>query len=212
MREHPTHLTVNREKVFTHGPSASLALVDVETYPAFVGKGADHLDMLAHMSTQMQALTAVTWTSPERALSLHFLVIEGGRPVSEVAPFHYTATASGWVRTSGSLCFTDQEHLQHCARDRSIDLLNGAGLSKAFRPRVLEVPPGIYSVLILDQSPDSKGAVDPSRAQAKVHYSVLLRHYPFPAPRLVPVRLPGFTLGKPAAEESETVERRSYGW
>jgi len=41
---------------------------------------------------------------------------------------------------------------------------------------------------------------------------VLLRHYPFPAPRLVPVRLPGFTLGKPAAEESETVERRSYGW
>ncbi len=40
-------MELNQEKTFAHDTGESLALVDVETYPAFVGKKADRLDMMA---------------------------------------------------------------------------------------------------------------------------------------------------------------------
>ncbi len=62
MRSHLTHtLSLNEETVLVHNAREYLALVDLETYPPFVARRPDRLDMMAHFSAQMRALTAVAW-------------------------------------------------------------------------------------------------------------------------------------------------------
>ena len=76
----PSHLThtleKDRDSVHLSVPSESLALVDVESYPAFIGKKADYFDLMAHLSAQMQALTILPWKAPDHALKLELLLAE----------------------------------------------------------------------------------------------------------------------------------------
>ena len=196
MRTYSTHtLEANGEEVFTHGPSESLAIVDLESYESFVDKNADLLDLMAHLQRQMTVLTAVAWRVPRESLNLHLVLAEDHRPMEQMTQANRHAVASGWVRThGGQLCLTNHDRLYDCAQDRRHDLLHGGPLPKLSRPHLLHVPPGVYSVHVFYDplSRNGYGVKTKSGAASPVHSTILLRHYAFPAPRLTPMRLPGF--------------------
>jgi hypothetical protein len=186
MRSYSTHtLAIDREAAFSHGPSEALALVELETYPPFVGEHADHLDMMAHLADQMKALTAVAWDAPGSTFNLRLVLTEDDQVVQRMARFPSDMIASGWVRSYGRLCLTSYDRLVDCAHDRALDLLHAGHEARSSRPRVLKVPPGTYWVLVLHDIP-----LQVARPRTVPNYTVLLRHYPFPPPRLLPVRLP----------------------
>jgi len=184
-------LEPDQDEYLVHCPSEYLAIVDLESYRTFVGKDADHLDMMAHLHNQMKALTAVAWGAPQRALNFRIRVTEDDRVVDHAGYTRHTTTASGWVRTDGHLVLTSHDRLFDCAQHRTHDLFQGRRLSKLSRPRLLRVPPGIYAVLVYYHFPfpDPDWADGESWSEPKIHYTVLLRHYPFPPPRVAPVRL-----------------------
>jgi hypothetical protein len=196
MRTYSTHtLESDRDEIFTHGPSESLAIVDLESYESFVGKDADRLDLMAHLCGQMSALTAMVWETPRKMLSLRLVLTEDYRALEQMTQSNRSASASGWVRThSGQLCLINHDRLYDCAHDRRHGLLRGDPLPKLSRPRLLNVPPGVYSVHVFyDPLPrNSYGGESKSGAESQVRSTVILRHYAFPAPRLTPMRLPGF--------------------
>jgi hypothetical protein len=180
-------------KIVAHHPREYFALVDIETYPAFAGPDADHLDIMAHLHTQARALTAVAWGAPDATLHLRFYLTENDQLVNRLAPSGCGTTASGWVRTtSGQLCLTSHDRLVDCARHRDHGLLRRQRLPRNDRPILLNVPPGTYSVLVLFHLPFAALPSHPvPGAPIPVHYTVLLRHYALPAPRVAPIRLPG---------------------
>ena len=144
-----THMLQMGEKmVLSHSGHEYLALVDVESYPSFVAKDVDHLDMMAHLYNQMKALTAVAWGAPGKQLNVRFILTENDRTADHVAPRECHTTASGWVRTSGRICFTSHDRLYDCAHHRAHAVLREERLPKNSRPHVLAVPPGIYSVRV----------------------------------------------------------------
>jgi len=184
---------MGQETILTHSPREYLALVDVESYPAFVAKETDHLDMVAHLYAQMKALTAVAWGAPGEVLRILLHLTEDDRVIERMASAHGPIFASGYVRTAGQLCFTSHDRLFDCARHRTHDVLREERLPKNARPHVLTVPPGVYSVQVFYHlaSPNGGDGDGRSAAEPKAHFTVILRHYPFPPPRAAPVRLPG---------------------
>jgi hypothetical protein len=179
--------------VLSHSGHEYLALVDVESYPSFVAKDVDHLDMMAHLYSQMRALTAVAWGAPGKILNVRFMLTEHDRTADHIHFSECRTTASGWVRTSGRLCFTSHDRLFDCAHHRTHNVLREERLPKNSRPHVLAVPPGIYSVQVFYHLPFPYGGGTSSVPSTKprIHFTVILRHYAFPAPRVAPVRLPG---------------------
>jgi hypothetical protein len=194
VRSYSTHtLQVGGSVVLSHAGHEYLAVVDVESYPSFVARDVDHLDMIAHLYVQMKALTAVAWGAPGRMLNVRFLLTEDDRTADHVAPSGCLTTASGWVRTSGRLCFTSHDRLFDCAHHRTHDVLREERLPKNSRPHVLAVPPGIYAVQVFYHYPFPYGGGSQTvpSATPKIHFSVILRRYAFPAARVAPARLPG---------------------
>ena len=202
MRSYSTHtLQAGEGVVLSHSGHEYLALVDVESYPSFVARDVDHLDMMAHLYGQMKALTAVAWGAPGQALNVRFLLTQDDRTADHVHFSECRTTASGWVRTSGRLCFTSHDRLFDCAHYRTHAVLREERLPKNLRPHVLAVPPGIYSVQVFYHFPFPYGGGTQAgtSAKPKIHFSVILRHYAFPAPRAAPVRLPGLSAYPQAA-------------
>ncbi len=175
---------MNQEKAFAHEPGESLALVDVETYPVFIDKKADRLDMMAHFSNQMQALTILSWKAPARTRHFRLLLTENDHLVDRIARSSPAQIASGNLRTYGQICLATHEQLFDCARHRTHDLFHRAPRSKIARPRLLDVSPGVYSITLYYHAPSLA-----SGEKSEVDYTVVLRHYPFPPPRVAPVRL-----------------------
>lgn len=195
MRSYITHtLERDREETFEHHPSEYVAIVDVESYPAFVARDIDHLDMMAHLQNQMNALTAVAWGAPNRNLHLRFLLTEDHRAIDRLMHSHYSTSASGWVRTNGQLCFASHDRLFDCAIHRTHGLLRHQKLTKNSKPHVLNVPAGIYSVQVFYHFAFPYGGEITQSGklpEPKNHYTIILRHYAFPAPRVTPIRLNG---------------------
>lgn len=181
------------EVVLSHSGHEYLALVDVESYPSFVSNEVDHLDMMAHLFGQMRALTAVAWGAPGRELNVRFIVTDHDRAANHVTLSECRTTASGWVRTSGRLCFTSHDRLFDCAHHRTHRVLREQRVPKNSRPHVLAVPPGVYSVQVYYHLPFPYGGGIQSASSTKpaIHFTVILRHYAFPKPRVAPTRLPG---------------------
>ena len=198
MRSHLTHtLSLNEETVLVHNAREYLALVDLETYPAFVGEETDHLDMVAHLSEQMRSLTAVAWGAPSKTLNIRFRVTEDDHMVQHTATHDCHTTASGTLRThEGRLCLTSHDRIVDCACHRNRRVLREQRrLSIEALPHVLLVPPGIYQVHIFYHFsfPFGGGDMWHHPTEPKVHFTVILRHYSFPPPRVAPVRLSGLT-------------------
>jgi hypothetical protein len=194
VRSYSTHtLQMGEGLVVSHASHEYLALVDVESYPSFVSREVDHLDMMAHLFGQMRALTAVAWGAPGAMLNVRFVLTEDDRTADHVAPSDCRTFASGYVRTGGRLCFTSHHRLFDCAQHRTHNVLREERLPKDARPHVLAVPPGIYSVQVFYHLAFPYGGGDQSVPSAKppIHFTVILRHYAFPAPRVAPTRLPG---------------------
>ena len=186
-------LQMNRDEAFHLAPTDSLALVDMESYQAFVGKQADDLDMMVHLHNQMNALTAFAWDVREKSLNLRF-VLTGDHQIMERITFaNRPPSASGTIRTHGRLCLVSHERLLDCARNSRHDLLRGGHLPKAGRPRILNVPSGIIYVLVYYRFPypDGNHPGYATQAAARHDYTIFLHHYPHPAPRVAPVRLTG---------------------
>jgi len=190
----PSHLThtleKDRDSVHLSVPSESLALVDVESYPAFIGKKADYFDLMAHLSAQMQALTILPWKAPDHALKLELLLAENDL-IIERTQAHRVMIASGNVRTYGQLCLVTHEQLFDSARQRTRGLLRDSRPPKNARPRLLHVPPGIYAISVYYHTsyPHENWSPEIAEATPKADYTVLLRRYPFPPPRVAPIRL-----------------------
>jgi hypothetical protein len=203
----PEMIEMNGETVLAHGECESLALVDVETYPAFVGAKADRLDMMAHLSEQMRALTVLSWKAPETARRFRLLLTENDFLVERIGRSHPAQIASGNLRIYGRVCFATHEYLYDCARHRTHDLLKIGARSKIPRPQLLEVPPGVYAVTLYYHAPFQEGQDVPETrgSETEIDYTVILRHYAFPPPRVAPVRLSaGFLpwVGEEAASEA----------
>jgi hypothetical protein len=191
-----THtLQMGEGVVLSHAGHEYLALVDLESYPSFVAKDVDHLDMMAHLYCQMKALTAVAWGAPGKTLNVRFMLTEDDRTADHIAFSECRTTASGWLRTNGRVCFTSHDRLFDCAHHRTHDVLREERLPKNSRPHVLAVPPGIYSVQVFYHFAFPYGGGTPAepsaRSKIQTHFTVILRHYAFPAPRAAPTRLPG---------------------
>jgi len=183
MRSSLTHqLEKEGDEVRIHAASESLALVDAETYPAFIGKGADYFDLMAHLSGQMQALTAMAWKAPNKALNLT-VRLTGDDQIFERTRANRFMIASGHVRSYGELCLTTHERLFDSARHRTHALLRAGRLPRLSPSRLLHVPPGIYAISVYYSALPSEAA--------PADYAVLLHHYPFPPKRVAPVRLSG---------------------
>ena len=98
-----------REFSFEHPTQACLALVDLESYPAapeFADRNFDRLDLLQHLCTQMDALTATMWETPDANLRLRFLWAPDQHIVNQLSHSGHHVFAAGWVRSSDSLSET----------------------------------------------------------------------------------------------------------
>jgi len=184
-------LEIGQDRNLVHAANESLALVDVETYPVFVDKKADRLDLMAHLSNQMQALTAFSWKAPETARRFRLLLTENDFLVERIGRANPAQIASGNLRTYGQVALVTHAHLFDFARHRTHDLLRSSPRAKMPPPQILEVPPGVYSIALYYHAPfhqqvDSHGA--PASGPA-IDYTLIMRHYAFPPPRVAPVRL-----------------------
>jgi hypothetical protein len=172
-----------------HQAKSYLAIVDLESYPPIDVDNADYLDLLSHMCGQTQALNAVLWETPPSALNLKIRLTDSPRLSNELTRTH-RLVFDGSVRTiNGQLCLTDDEQLLATSHRRNQDLLNGKAATDTKCPHVLNVPPGVINVgVFCRRSP----AFDvPELNQDHVDYTVVMRHYPLPPPRVAPVRLTG---------------------
>ena len=187
-----THdLETNREEVIAFSLTPSLSIVDVESYRTFVNPKADNLDLMVHLHDQLNALTAFTWDVPDRPLNLRLVVTDDHRAMERLTFANRPPSASGTVRTHGSLCLLSHDRLIDCARHRTHDLLKGGRLPTGGRPHVLKVPSGIFYILVYYRFPDPPGSHPGylSASDGASDYTVYLHHYPHPAPRVAPVRL-----------------------
>jgi hypothetical protein len=179
----------------SHSGHEYLTLVDLATYSPFVGKTADHLDMMVHLDSQTRALTLLSWEVPDRALRLRFVITDDDRAAERMGLSYGSNVASGSVRTlNGELCLTGRDRLFDCARHRTHDLLRGRALPRGARPALLSVLPGIYGVQVCRHwslAWAGEGAGFSGNSAEKIDFTVILRHYPLPAPRIAPIRLPG---------------------
>ena len=194
MPTYQTHaLEVKRDEVIRLAPTDSVALVDVESYPTFVGKKADALDLMVHLHNQMNALTAFAWDVTGRSLNLRFILTGDHRAMERVTFANRPPSASGTIRTHGDLCLAGHDRLLDCARNPKHDLLKGARGPKEERPHLLHVPSGIFYVLAYYRFPypDGNHPGFAAQSEAKHDYTIFLHHYPHPAPRVAPVRLTG---------------------
>jgi hypothetical protein len=182
MRSH--RLTFDSEVTFPYRAGAYLALA-VETYAHFVGEKADGLDLRAHLQRQGQALTVLAWDVRQPEGRIRFVVIPENEPAERLMPSGRQPFAQGWLRTFGRLCLAGNELLEACAHDPDHDLFHANG--KSSKPLILEVPPGTYSALVY-----AGGESEPNAAESPD--IVILRHYPFPPPRIAPVRLSGLKI------------------
>jgi hypothetical protein len=91
------------------------------------------------------------------------------------------------------LCLVSHDRLIDCARHRGHDLLKSGRLPKGGRPHVLNVPSGIYYILVYYRFPYPNGNHPGymSALDEEYDYTIYLHHYPHPAPRVAPVRLTG---------------------
>ena len=190
MRRYLSHeLEMGGQEIIEHRAKEFLALVDLESYPSLGNKQADHLDVLAHVCQQAQALKAVMWETPEDTLRLKFMLTDRGSASNEMHRTH-RLVFDGCVRTtSGQLCLTDDEQILATARRGYRDVLQGRQVSLERQPHVFNVPPGVISVGVFCERP--LGISIPELNHMKFDYVVLMRHYPFPPPRVAPVRLTG---------------------
>jgi hypothetical protein len=209
MQARLTHdFRAQRDALFQSESRVCLAVVDLETYPTFVSKKADHLDLLQHLCAQMEALTATMWEVPDMPLHLRLLFARDHREGEELARSGHYIIAAGRVRTFGKLCLVNQERLLDCARHKDHDLERRCRATEAHCPHLLLVPPGIYEVTIYSGSvPVGRGG-PPSEVGA-LDYNVVLRHYPHPPPRFAPVRLGSMI---PWAGTETAVNARPFGF
>ena len=194
MRAYSTHtLHPGEDTVVSQSPHGSLAFVDLESYPTFVGAKADHLDMMVHLQNQMNALTAFAWDVPDRPLNLRVILTGDHKAMERVTFSNRPPSASGTVRTFGDLCLVGNDRLTDCARNPRHDLLKANRLPKESRPHVLHVPAGIFYILVYYRFPypDGNHPAFATQSDAKHDYTIFLHHYPHPAPRVAPVRLTG---------------------
>jgi hypothetical protein len=189
-----THtLEANRAEIITHAPTAALSIVDVDSYQTFVGEKTDNLDLMVHMANQLNALTAFTWDVPKRALNLRLVVTGDHQEMERITFNHRPPSASGTVRTHGNLCLVGHDRLIDCARHSDHGLLKGGRMPRGGRPHVLNVPSGIFYVLVYYRFPFPNGnhAGSLSPLDSEYDYTIFLHHYPHPAPRIAPVCLSG---------------------
>jgi hypothetical protein len=173
----------------SHRAKTYLAIVDLGSYPSFTGRAADHLDLLSHLCGQTEALHAVMWETPTETLNLKIHLTADVRLSNELLRTH-RLVFDGCVRTAtGQLCLTDDEQLLEAARRSDGDLLHGKRLAETRCPQILHVPPGVISVGVFCQR--STGIAIPELQDTRVDYTILMRHYPPPPPRVAPVRLSG---------------------
>lgn len=205
-RSHLTHtLEKDLDEVLIGTTSEGLALVDLESYSAFIGEKADYFDLMAHLSDQMQGLRAMAWKAPEGALNFR-VILTGGDSLLERCRFNRVMIASGNLRCYGQLGLATHGRLFDIARDRTQTLLRGGPIPKAARCQVLNLPPGVYSIFVYyNASASQENWMAGERGS--VDYSVVLRHYPFPPPRIAPVRVSSRFL----MTEEEEAERASAG-
>jgi hypothetical protein len=134
------------QETLEHRAKSFLALVDLESYPCLANTDADHLDVLAHVCRQAQALTAVMWETPADTLRLKFMLTDRARLSNELTRTH-RLVFDGCVRTtSGQLCLTDDEQILAGARRGERDPLRSRAWARDRRPRLLNVPPGVINV------------------------------------------------------------------
>jgi hypothetical protein len=190
MRAPPIHrLTIDSHDVFTHRAGSYLALFDLGTYTRYVAREADALDIRAHLQRQTQALTILAWDVSRSSSRHDFVLIPEHEPIEQVMPSGRQPFASGWVRSFGRLALAGNELLETCARNAEFDLLHSAASG---RPRLFDVPPGTYAVQIFNGVEDDVSDV------------VILRHHPFPPPRVAPVRLGGHYFLSDSEEDKAT--------
>jgi hypothetical protein len=192
MSSYFTHtLEKNRDEIIPHAPSTALSIVDLESYQTFVSEKADKLDMMVHMQNQLDALTAFTWDVPNQPLSLRLVVTGDHNAMERITFGNRPPSASGTVRTHGSLCLIGADRLLDCARNADHTVLKGGRMPKGARPHVLKVPSGVYYMLVYYRFPfpDGNHPGFTSRLGDHYDYTVYLHHYPHPAPRVAPVRL-----------------------
>jgi hypothetical protein len=191
MRSPPVHhLTFDIQETFSHKAGSYLALIS-ESYPTFVSEQADGLDMRAHLQRQTQALTVLAWDVRQPVSRIRMVVIPENEPLERLMPSGRQPFAQGWLRTFGRLCLTGNERLESCAHDRISDFLHSD--EKTARPRVFDVPPGTYSVMIYTGIDSATNGTAHPESPSDI---LILRHYPFPPPRVAPVRLGGLTMPK----------------
>jgi hypothetical protein len=199
MRSPPVHrLTFDTEETFSHKAGSYLALIS-ETYPTFVGEKADGLDMRAHLQRQTQALTVLAWDVRQPVSRVRLVVIPENEPLERLMPSGRQPFAQGWLRTFGRLSLTGNERLESCAHDRISDFLHSD--EKTPRPRVFDVPPGTYSVMVYTGSDPATNGMAHTEEPSDI---VILRHYPFPPPRVAPVRLGGSMLSEVGHLEADS--------
>jgi hypothetical protein len=192
-----------REFSFEHPAQACLALVDLESYPAApesAGKKFDRFDLLQHLCAQMDALTATMWETPDANLRLRLIWAPDHHVVNQLRNSGHHVFAAGWVRSSGRLGLASRDRLLDSAR-RGDRLLRPGRFGRTGSVRTLLVPMGTYDVTVFA---GKAGKED-------LDYTVVLRHYPPPPPRLQPVRLRSFFL-QDMAECAGAITSHAKDW
>jgi hypothetical protein len=176
---------LGEETTLAHCGHEYLALVDLQSYAAFVDRNADHLDMMVHLAEQTRALTAISWDAPDARVRIRVVVLGEDSATNRTGWSQAGVIASGSLRTHGQLCLTSRDRLFDCARHRTHGLLRDQQLPRDERPVVLSVPPGIYGMRVC------RPVSFVGRSEDSADFTIILNHHPLPARRMTPVRLPG---------------------
>ena len=203
MRSCLTHdLRADRELIFAQQSQGYLALVDLDSYPTYVAKKPDYLDMLQHLCGQTETLTAAMWEVPDALLQIKVLMSYDHQVVEGLEREGHRLFSTGNIRSAGRLGMASHPRLVESARRHGSDLRRGRRTADALCARQLLVPPGVYSVSVFSGAPHH-GRQEGERSVHAVHYAVVLRHYPHPAPRVAPVRLRNILTSLAAREFEE---------
>lgn len=167
-------LADGQELLFTHLPDpAYLAIVDVETYQAYVSESLDYQGMIEHLGREMGFGHAIAWGCPESTLRIRIRVA-GDYPLAEMAQ-PYSAAFHSWIRTSGNLCFTSHDNLYHSATASDWCLNGPDDGPEVFRPRQLCVPEGVYGMIVFRHFPWYEGDQEAPHLNDGVNYSIVLQ-------------------------------------
>jgi len=158
--------------VFNHATDpAYMAVLDIATYDKDMADW-DYHRLTAKIASQMEQERIFAWGCPECDLQIRITA----NPPSG-SNFHPVESVSGFLATSGQLCFTSYDNLTMCAQFKEYHFPD-------HEDRPFTIEPGRYQITVHRMFHWQHGEQSPESIEEGDHFIIALRPAPSSAPSL----------------------------